>query len=102
MRLLIAPAFKYGPFGVDFDRSLWWFQHPRLALGAFSASAGRSRWRATETLRLDYGSSRLPAVVRDRLYDEVKPLSETLCLGIGGVNAPRDQGDLFFFALVRR
>jgi hypothetical protein len=35
------------------------------------------------------------------LYDEVKPLSEDLCLGMGGVNRGPGEGELFFFALVR-
>jgi hypothetical protein len=34
------------------------------------------------------------------LYDEVKMLSPSLCLGIGGINAARGRGDHFFFALV--
>ena len=31
----------------------------------------------------------------------VKPLSADLCLGLGGINAERGEGDHFFFALYR-
>jgi hypothetical protein len=63
-------------------------------------NAGRSRWRDTETVRLHYEVSRLPGPVRAVLYDEVKVLSPSLCLGIGGINAARGRGDHFFYALV--
>jgi hypothetical protein len=35
------------------------------------------------------------------LYDEVKPLSADLLLGLGGVNAETGEGDHFFFTLER-
>lgn len=60
-----------------------------------------SRWRDTQTLQLHYDLTRLP--FRGQLYDEVKPLSETLCLGLGGLNRqPEKEGDLFFFLLEAR
>ena len=45
---------------------------------------------------------RLPRFVRDMLYDEVKPLSERLILGIGGINRGRGEGEHLFFALERQ
>ncbi|MCK6554321.1 hypothetical protein L6Q96_07005 [Candidatus Binatia bacterium] len=93
-------GFRVLPFGVDFIRSRWFFFHPALGAGRFTAAPGRSRWRDTETIRLEYAVSRLPGPLRRVLYDEVKPLSSSLCLGIGGTNAPRGRGDHFFFALV--
>ncbi|PKN31442.1 MAG: hypothetical protein CVU63_23915, partial [Deltaproteobacteria bacterium HGW-Deltaproteobacteria-20] len=62
---------------------------------------GPSRWRDTQTIRLHYHPSRLPGAVRTFLYDEVKPLTESLCLGIGGINAPRGRGEQFLFSLER-
>jgi hypothetical protein len=93
--------FKWTPFGVDFDTRLWFFWHAALAAGRFEPRPGRSRWRDTEAVGLHYHVSRLPGPVRGVLYDEVKPLSADLCLCIGGINAPRGQGDHFFFALQR-
>ncbi len=93
-------GFRLLPFGVDFTRQRWFFFHPTLGIGRFAAEVGRSRWRDTETVRLHYDVSRLPGPVRRVLYDEVKVLSPSLCLGIGGINAPRGRGDHFFFALV--
>jgi hypothetical protein len=93
-------GFRLLPFGVDFIRHRWFFFHPTLGIGRFVAEAGRSRWRDTETVRLHYEVSRLPGPVRAVLYDEVKVLSPSLCLGIGGINAARGRGDHFFFALV--
>jgi len=84
-------------FGIDFAARTWFFFHPRLRTGRFRLEAGRSRWRDTDTLRMLYDVSRLP--IRGLLYDEVKPLDETLCLGLGGINFGRGRGDLFFFAL---
>ncbi len=86
-------------YGIDFERRRWWFLHPRLAAGHFEVTRGRSRWRETETLRLTYQRSRLPRPIRALLYDEVKPLSPSLCLGLGGIDAERGEGDHFFFAL---
>ncbi len=92
-------GFYWLPFGVDFAARRWFFFDRRLGIARFSAQSGRSRWRDTQTVRLDYASSRLPRPLRNILYDEVKPLSPSLCLGIGGINAPRGRGDHFFFAL---
>lgn len=93
-RAVITP-FERVPFGVDFEACAWFFVHPRLRVGRFRLEQGRSRWRDTQTQQLHYDVSRLP--FRGTLYDEVKPLSDTLCLGLGGLN--REAGDLFFFLL---
>jgi hypothetical protein len=100
VRLMDTILFERTRFGIDFDRRLWWFITPAIAAGRFEISTGPSRWRDTETLRLEYGVSKLP--IRGVLYDEVKPLSDALCLGLGGVNAGTGQGDHFFFSLVPR
>jgi len=100
-RPTLTVGFAWTPFGVDFDQQRWWFWHPRLALGRFEPRIGPSRWRETETVSLHYHASRLPAPIRSVLYDEVKPLSPDLCLGIGGINAERGEGEMFFFALQR-
>jgi hypothetical protein len=94
-------GFEATPFGIDFDRACWFFFSRRLRAGRFTAAIAPSRWRPTQTVTLDYAASRLPAPLRAVLYDEVKPLSESLCLGLGGTNADRDHGDHFFFALER-
>ena len=39
---------------------------------------------------------------RALLYDEVKPLSDRLCLGIGGLDLTGEPGEMFFFGLERR
>jgi len=92
-------GFVWIPFGVDFDRRLWFFFAPHLAMGRFQTQVGESRWRDTDAISLRYERSRLPRFVRDVLYDEVKPLSERLVLGIGGINRERGEGEHFFFAL---
>jgi hypothetical protein len=92
-------GFRWAPFGVDFTAQHWFFFDRRFGIGRFVAQTGPSRWRDTETVCLHYDTSRLPRPLRAILYDEVKPLSGSLCLGIGGVNAPRGRGDHFFFAL---
>ena len=92
-------GFRLTPFGIDFRARCWFFLHRRLVIGRFAAEVGGSRWRDTETVRLSYEDSRLPHPLRALLYDEVKPLSSSLCVGIGGINAPRGRGDHFFFAL---
>lgn len=97
-RWVIVP-FERLRFGIDFDRRVWFFVHPRLRVGRFRVEAGRSRWRDAKTLRLRYDVSRLP--VRGHLYDEVKPLSADLCLGLGGLERGEGEGDLFFFLLRR-
>jgi hypothetical protein len=89
--------FERARFGIDFGARTWFFVDERVTLGRFRVDPGRSRWRETETLRLRYDVSRLP--IRALLYDEVKPLDESLCLGLGGVALPTGRGDLFFFLL---
>lgn len=96
---LLVP-FERLPFGVDFETCTWFFLHARVRLGRFRVEPGRSRWRETQTLRLVYDVSRLP--FRGVLYDEVKPLNDTLCLGLGGLNRGVGMGDLFFFLLEAR
>ncbi len=95
--------FDLTPFGLNFypDFGDWFFFHPALALGKFTSSPGKSRWRETETIRLNYRISRLPTGISSILYDEIKTLSENILLGIGGVNAEKGQGDHFFFAIER-
>jgi hypothetical protein len=88
-------------FGIDFDRDRWWFVTPALVVGRFEATPGPSRWRDTDVYRLAYGPSRLPRPIRAALYDEVKPLSDGVCLGIGGLNADAGDGDHFLFSLER-
>lgn len=98
-RLMAFVGFELLPFGVDFTRQLWFFARSWLRVGRFEPRVERSRWRETDTVALHYDVSRLPRRIRTVLYDEVKPLSPTLCLGIGGLNAGPGAGDLFFFAL---
>jgi hypothetical protein len=95
-------GFRLTPFGVDFSASCWFFFRPRaLRVGRFEPRVERSRWRDTEVVALHYERSRLPRPLRRHLYDEIKPLGPDLCLGIGGLNAGPNRGDLFFFALTR-
>lgn len=98
---LVWPGFKLLPYGVDFDRQRWFFLHAGLRIGRFAPRPGRSRWRDCDTVCLEYHDSRLPAPLRSILYDEVKPLSETLCLGLAGLDFPTGRGDMFFFGLER-
>jgi hypothetical protein len=102
VRAMDTLLFRWLRFGIDFDRRLWWFVRPELAAGRFYATVGPSRWRSTPTLRLRYDISSLPAPLRGMLYDEVKPLSADVCLGLGGLDAKRGDGDHFFFALQRQ
>jgi hypothetical protein len=102
VRALDTLGFRASPFGIDFDDARWWFIHPRLRIGKFALTEGRSRWRATEAHRLAYELSKLPKFVRGALYDEVKQLSGSVALGLGGLNAGPGEGDHFFFALARR
>jgi hypothetical protein len=94
-------------WGIDFDvpRWFWWGATPisrsTLEAGRFDPRPGRSRWRETEAVGLFYEPSRLPRFVRDTLYDEVKPLTDDLALGIGGVSRDKGQGDHFYFLLTR-
>lgn len=99
---LVTKSFELVPFGVNFDACLWYFFHPFLGVGRFRADIGSSRWRDSTVVSLHYDVSRLPNVIRNVLYDEVKPLTDDLCLGIGGLNQGRGIGDHFFFALTRR
>ena len=101
MRWISEVGFGHAPFWIDYERRLWCFGTPDIGMGRFSASLGPSRWRNTTTMRLEYRESRLPGLIRRELYDEVKPLSSGLCLGISGLNAERGRGDIFFFALTR-
>ncbi|MCA9519484.1 MAG: hypothetical protein KC609_00860 [Myxococcales bacterium] len=100
-QLIVRLGFEYTPFGVDFDDNRWFFFDRRLLIGHFRPVEQRSRWREADVVALHYEISRLPTLVRDMLYDEVKPLGPDLCLGLGGVNAECGLGDLFFFALER-
>lgn len=100
-QLMVRLGFEYTPFGVDFDENRWFFLDRRLLIGHFRPVEQASRWREAEVVALHYDVSRLPSFVRGMLYDEVKPLDERLCLGLGGINDERGAGDLFFFALER-
>lgn len=84
-------------FGVDFRSNRWFFVNPSFQLGHFRTELGQSRWRDTETIRLHYDVSRLP--LRAGLYDEIKPLDDKHCLGLGGINRDKGLGELFFFLL---
>jgi len=86
---------------VDFERSRWFWFHRSIGLGHFTPSLGPSRWRDTDTVRLLYDDRRLPGFINQWLYDEVKPLSEDVCLGIGGISKRRGLGDQFIFGLRR-
>jgi len=101
LRPVVDLMFYRTPFGVDFDAGRWFFVRRGMKVGRFEASIGPSRWRDTETVRLTYHRSRLPWPIRRILYDEVKPLSGELCLGLGGINADQGRGEFFFFALQR-
>ncbi len=101
-RVMVLGGFRALPFGIDFDSRCWWFGVPRARIGRFEPVTGSSRWRQASVLQLHYDVSRLPPVVRRHLYDEVKPLDQGLCLGIGGLERPEGRGALFFFALVSR
>jgi hypothetical protein len=92
-------GFELLPYGIDFDAATWFFVTPAVRIGRFEARRGRSRWRPTSAIRLHYDPSRLPRRVRALLYDEVKPLTERLVLGLGGLDAEAGDGDHFFFAL---
>jgi hypothetical protein len=97
VRLLDTIAFRAVRWGLDLDDRRWWFEHPRLAAGRFRVVEGPSRWRSTRVLQLHYDESRLP--IRRVLYDELKPLEDGRILGLGGIDAAREEGDHFFFEL---
>lgn len=96
VRVMDTLLFRAVRWGLDLDRGAWWFEHPRLAAGRFRLVAGRSRWRDTDVLQVHYDRSRIP---RGILYDELKPLEGGRILGLGGLDAPRGEGDHFFFEL---
>ena len=89
------------PFGIDFEDSRWFFFHPACRVGHFTMQIGPSRWREATTVQLHYHTSHLPKVIREHLYDEVLPLTNRLCLGLGGLNQEQGSGDIFYFALER-
>jgi hypothetical protein len=93
-------GFELFSWGIDFDSSAWWVGAKCLQGGNFCGTEGPSRWRPTECVRLRYDNEPLP-FARRLLYDEVKPLSDELCLGIGGINADGGVGDHFYFLLQR-
>jgi hypothetical protein len=101
IRAVDSLLFRATPFGVDFDRNSWWFVKPALRAGRFTPRLGPSRWRETDCWQLHYEVSRLPTPIRALLYDEVRPLSSSLLLGLGGTNRDRGAGDHFFFLLDR-
>jgi len=101
LRTLEELVFARLPWTLDFDRRRWfWFDVP-LGLAHFSPSIGQSRWRDAQTIRMLYDDRALPGFVNQFLYDEVKPLSDDVCLGMGGISAGRGKGEQFFFALSR-
>jgi hypothetical protein len=101
VRVLDSLMFRATPFGVDFDRNSWWFFRPSLRAGRFEPRLGPSRWRPTDCWQLHYEVSRLPTPIRALLYDEVKPISSSVILGLGGTNHDRGRGDHFWFSLDR-
>jgi len=101
IRAVDSLLFRATPFGVDFDRAAWWFVRPSLRAGRFEARLGPSRWRQTDCWQLHYEVSRLPTPIRALLYDEVRPLTSSMILGLGGIARDRGEGDHFFFALER-
>jgi hypothetical protein len=101
LRPLEERVFARWPWRIDFDSRRWrWFGAP-FGVGHFSPSIGPSRWRDAETIRMLYDDRALPGFVNLFLYDEVKPLGEDVCLGLGGISARRGVGEQFFFALER-
>jgi len=95
-------AFEFIPFGIDFDTCHWYFLHPVFQIGKFRTEIAPSRWRDCDTVKLHYDVSKLPSKIKNVLYDEVKPLSASLYLGLGGFNQETGFGDQFFFALHKR
>lgn len=101
LRPLEELVFARLPWCIDFDRRRWFWLGLPVGLGHFSPSIGPSRWRDTQTIRLLYDDRALPGFVNQFLYDEVKPISDDVCLGLGGISAARGEGEQFFFALSR-
>ncbi len=97
-------AFDAMSFGLNFypDYGDWFFYHSSVAMGRFTPRIEQSRWRDTNTITLNYQVSKLPSPVRNVLYDEIKPMTDSLLLGMGGLNRDRDVGDHFFFAIVKK
>ncbi len=97
-------GFDLAPFGVDFDKRRWFFWFDRAPrFGHFNPVVGQSFWyKDALTLQLHYETSRLPDAIKSTLYDEVKPISEDLCLGIGGLNPRANPFRIFFFALEKQ
>ncbi len=100
-RILEGLGFEAMRWGIDFIADDWFFYTPLFAIGHFQPRPGPSRWRDTESIGL-HCIARLPHVIKRELYDEVKPLSDSLVLGIGGVNREKTMGDHFYFALRAR
>lgn len=98
-RFLEYVGFELAPYGIDFRSNRWFFVSSALQAGRFAPRVSRSRWRPTEVVALHYNVSRLPRPMRNFLYDEVKPLSDTLLLGLGGINRELGMGDHFYFTL---
>jgi len=98
-RPILAAMFQYSPFGIDFENRCWYFWNSRLKAGSFTAAVDQSLWRPTNTVVLRYEVSRLPGPIKRLLYDEVKPISGRLCLGMGGINLTGRPGEIFFFGL---
>lgn len=96
--------FEITPFGITFNADgtgIWYFFNPTLAAGNFLMQSGKSYWRDTEAVSLNYETSKLPGFVRGILYDEVKVLDDNHALGIGGFKAPPGDGDNFYFLLTK-
>lgn len=98
-RVLEFVGFELMPYGIDFRSNSWYFVSSALQAGRFAPRVSRSRWRPTEVVALHYNVSRLPRPMRNFLYDEVKPLTDTLLLGLGGINRELGMGDHFYFTL---
>ncbi|MGE0550825.1 MAG: hypothetical protein AB7O24_31705 [Kofleriaceae bacterium] len=96
-RATARAMFKWTRFGLDLDEHCWWLGRPSFRVGRFQPIAGRSRWRDTDVIRLDYRDTK-PRPLRRVLYDELRPLADGSILGLGGINRP---APWFYFALER-
>ena len=97
-RLVARAMFRWPTFGLDLDHREWWFHDPARRVARFEPRPGRSRWRETEVVQLDYQRTG-PRVIRGMLYDELKPLGPDCILGLGGSNHDGARGTWFYFAL---
>ena len=97
-----SKSFEFLPFGIDFSSCKWYFFHSKIRVAKFRTQCETSRWRDSEVIQLHYDVSHLPLIIKGVLYDEVKPISRDLCLGLGGFNLEKGEGDQFYFALIRR